>query len=600
MNRSKSVAVLVLLAVASIPAISAASTVDVTISSVEVSPAEPVPGGEVTVETTIENFGSSSAGYFVDRIRIVEDSSNDPDEYDDVKDIGTVPVGGTKTVPLTVSFDEPGTYDLRVRVSGRDTENDQRTRLQHPVSITVKDRHPQLAVNANDSVAGVRTDGSVTIANSLGNQIEDVELTVDSENVTITNRRTVLATVESKGSRTVDFDFRADEPGRHTVTATLTYTTAGGVTDTVTETVTVETEVARPQLDIDTNTSIAGLESRGTVTVANGIGAKVTNAEVTISGNDVSVTNDRSVFTRIGDGDSASATFDFTPASAGAHELTATLTYATQGGTTETVTETITVETEELKDRVALDLSTREGGNTQTVTVSVLNQGNAPITNVSVRGHSENASVGQALVNRVAPGDSHTVRLNTTLSGDRAMVDVETTYDVGETRGRSTASTALTQTPGTIGLTGLEVVPEGERLRISGSASNLGTTDAESVLVSVVGSERVTPVAPNKEYFVGTVPASDFVSFDVYARTSGNVSTIPLEVEYLVDGTRHTRTVDVDAAAASRALVASDDVQRDQSGGGGGFLLPAAVAIVVALVVVALIVRAWRNSRGGD
>ena len=600
MNRSKTVAVLVLLAVASIPAISAASTVDVTISSVDVSPAEPVPGGEVTVETTIENFGSSSAGYFVDRVRIVEDSSNDPDEYDDVKNIGTVPVGGTKTVPLTVSFDEPGTYDLRVRVSGRETENDQRTRLQHPLSITVKHRQPQLAVSANDSVAGVRTDGSVTIANSLSSQIEDVELTINGENVTITNRRSVLATVESQESQTVDFEYRADQPGRHSMMAELTYTTAGGVTDIVTETVTVQSEVERPQLDIDTNTSIAGLESDGSVTVANGIGAKVTNADVTVAGDGVTVTNDRSVFTRIADGESATANFDFKPAAAGEHELTATLTYATQGGTTETVTETVTVETERLKDRVALDLSTREGGNAQRVTVSILNQGNAPLTNVSVRGHSDNATVGQALVNRVAPGESRTIRLNTSLSDDRAMVDIETTYDVGDQRGRTTASTALTQTPGTIGLTGLEVIPEGERLRISGSASNLGTTDAESVLVSVVGSERVTPVAPNKEYFVGIVPASDFVSFDVYARTSGNVSTIPLEVEYLVDGSKHTRTVEADAAAATRSIDAREDAQRDQSGGGGGFLLPAAVAIVVALVVVALIVRSWRNSHGGD
>ncbi|WP_436923860.1 hypothetical protein [Halosimplex amylolyticum] len=598
MNRNKTVAFLVLLAVASLPAVSAATSIDVTISNVEVSPSDPVPGDEVTIEPTIENFDSSSAGYFVDRVRVVEAGGNDPDEYADVKDLGTIPVGGTKTVPLSATFEEPGTYDLRVRVSGRETANDQRTQLSYPLSITVEDRTPQLDVNANDSAAGVRADGEVTVANSLGSPIENVELTVDGETVTIANRRAVLATVESNASRTVEFDYRADEPGTHRMTATLTYTTSGGVTDTVTDTVTVRTTEQRPQLDIDTNGSTAGIETDGTVTIANGLGAALTNAEVTVSGEGVTVRNDRTVFTRVADGESATANFDFRPAEAGEQELTATLRYSTRGGATRTVTETVTVETDPLRDRVAIDLSSVEGGNAQAVKVSVLNQGNAPLSNVSVRGRSPNATVGQALLDRVAPGESRTVRLNASLSGDSATVEVETTYDVGDQRGRTSGSTALTQTPGTIGLTGIEVVPDGGRLRISGSASNLGTTDAQSVLVSVVDTERVTPSAPNQEFFVGTVPASDFVSFDVYATVQGNVSTVPLEVEYLVDGERHTRTVEADAAGASRALAAGP--RPDPSNSSGGFLLPAVVAGIVVLGVVAVVVRAWRNSRGGD
>ncbi|WP_436906644.1 COG1361 S-layer family protein [Halosimplex marinum] len=590
-----------MLAVASLPAVAAATSVDVTVSSVEVTPAEPVPGDEITIEPTIENFGSSSAGYFVDRVRLIKaDDGPDPKEYDDIKNVGTIPAGSDRTVPLSVSFDEPGTYDLQVNVSGRGAEGEGVTRLSYPVTLTVEQRYPQLDVDANDSVAGVRADGSVTVANSLSAPIESVELTVDGENVTVTNRREVLATVGSNASRSIEFDYRADDPGRHRVTATLTYTTAGGVTDTVTDTVTVRTERERPQLDIDTNTSIAGLESDGTVTVANGLGAPVTNAELTVAGDGVAVRNDRSVFTRVADGESATAAFDFRPSSAGDHEVTATLSYSTPGGATRTVTETVTLQADPLRDSVALDLNTREGGNSQAVTVSVLNGGNAPIDNVSVRATSPNASVGQALVDRVAAGESRTVRLNATLSADRAAVDVVATYDVARQRGEATASTALTQTPGTIGLTGLEVVPEGGRLRISGSASNLGTTDAQSVLVGVVDTDRVTPTAPNREYFVGTVPASDFVSFDVYAATEGNVSTVPLRVEYLVDGQRYTRTVEVDAAGASRALAAGPDIDRSSGGGGGGFLLPLAVGAVVVVGVLAVVVRAWRNSRGGN
>ncbi|WP_459195089.1 COG1361 family protein [Halosimplex sp. J119] len=600
MNRNQTLAFVVLLAVATLPVVSAAASVDVTVSDVDVRPSEPVPGDEVAIEATIENFESSSAGYFVDRVHVVKaNDGNNPDEFADVKDIGTIPIGGSKTVPLSTTFEDPGTYNLRVRVSGRETENDQRTQVSYPLTITVRDRQPQVDVNANDSAVGVRTGGTVTIANSLGSSIENVELTVDGEDVGITNRRSVLASVASNGTRTVSFDYRADEPGTHELTATLTYTTSGGVTDTVTDTVSVRTTEERPQLDIDTNGSTAGIESEGTVRVANGLGAAITSAEVTVSGDGVTVSNDRSVFTRVADGESARANFDFQPAEAGEHELTATLTYSTRGGTTRTVTETVPVEVEPLRDRVALDLSSAEGGNSQAVKVTVLNQGNAPLSNVSVRGSSPNATVGRALLDRVATGESRTVRLNASLSENSATVDVRSTYDVGEQRGQASGSTALTQTPGTIGLTGLEVVPEGNRLRISGSASNLGTTLAQSVVVSVADTERVTPTAPNRKYFVGKVPASDFVSFDVYATVQGNVSTVPLDVEYLVDGEQHTRTVEVDAAGASRALAAGPEP--DPSGsGGGGFLLPAVIGLLVAAGVAVLIVRAWRASRGGD
>lgn len=495
MKRTRALALIVVLAVASLPGFAAATPVDVTIDSVEVSPSSPVPGDTVEITTTIANLQTSTAGFFVDKVAVLQDKDNDPDQYAKVLDVGTVPAGDTKRVPLTVSFDEAGTYDLRVQVIGRSTDTDEQTTVQYPVTLRVVDRSPQVDLDANDTAVGVQGDGSVTVANSLGAPIEDAELTVRGDGVTITNRREVLATLESGASRTVAFGYRPTESGTHTLNATLTYSTGPG--------------------------------------------------------------------------------------------------------TTRTVHETVTVEADPLEDRVTLDVSSVEGGSSQAVTVDVLNQGNAPLTNVTVRGRSANASVQRALVDRVAPGESRTVRLNATLSADRATVDVEAVYDVGAQRGSATATTTLTQTPGTIGLTGIEVVPDEGRLRISGSASNLGTTDAQSVLVSVVGTEQVTPAAPNKEFFVGTVPASDFVSFDVYATVDGNVSTVQLEVSYLVDGDRRTRTVAVDAAAASRAL-ATQNAGRGEAGGGSGLLLPAAVVGVVALVVLGVVAYAWRNSRGGD
>ena len=604
MKRTHTTALLILLAVASLPALTTAANVSV--SSVNVTPQQPVPGDDITIEPTVENLQSSSAGFAVDRIVLEENKDDDPEEFARVENLGVIGAGSSRTVPLTTSFDETGTYDLRVRVVGQDTSTGRFSELSYPVFISVEDRAPQLAVEANDSAVGVRAAGSMTVANSLDSPIENVEVTVSGEDVRITDGREVLATLDSGASQTVAFNYRADSPGEHRLRAELDYTTTGGTSGTVTESVVVQTEDVHPQIDVDTNDSIAGVDANGTVTVANGLGAAVTNAELTVEGDGVRIRNDREVFTRIDSGASSTTSFDFRPTAAGDHELTATLRYTTNGGTTRTTTETVTVAADPLRDRVGLDVSTRGSGTDQSVTVDVLNQGNAPLTNVSVRGTSTGATVQRALVSRVAPGDSRTVRLNATLSRDSAAVDIEATYEIAQRTGSTTASTALTQSPGRIGLTGVEVVPEGGQLRISGTASNLGSTDAESVLVSVVETERVTPASPNPEIFIGPVPASDFAAFDVYATTEGNVSTVPLRVSYLVDGERRNQTVEVDTASASRSLAvqqqeaSGDGGSGGNDGGGGGILVPAAIGVVVVLAVVAVMVRAWRASRGGD
>jgi len=598
MDRKRLLALAAVLALAVVPGLAAAQ-MDISISSVEVTPSDPVPGDEITVEATVENLATNDAGYVVDRIT-VQKAGDDTEVYDDADDLGTIPVGETKTVPLSVSFDDEGTYDLRVKVYGRSTQTDQRTVVQYPLTLRVRDRQPQVDVDANDTAVGVSSEGSVTVANSLGSPIEDVELTVAGEDVAISNRREVLATVESGASRTIDFQYRPRSPGTHRMNATLSYTTAGGTSDTVTETVTIRAERVRPQLDVAVNDSVAGVESGGSVTVANAIGTEIRNVELTVGGDGVTVRDDREVFTRIANGDSVTSAFDFQPGSAGEHTLNATLRYTTGSGAVQTVSETVTVEAEALRDRVSMDVSTVQGGSSQTVVVDVFNQGNAPATNLSVRGSSPNASVGRVLLDSLAPGESRTVRLNATLSADRADLDMVATYELGEERGETAVSTAVTQTPGTISLTGVQVVPEGGRLRVSGSASNLGTTDAQSVLVSVVGSDRVTPVEPNPEFFVGPVPASDFASFDVYAATEGNVSTIPLEISYIVDGQQRTRTVEVDATAASQTLSAEERAASGDTGGGGFPWVVVVVGVFLVVAVLAIIVQAWRTSRGGD
>jgi hypothetical protein len=596
MNGNRTLALVVVLALAAVPGLAAAE-MQISVSEVEVSPSSPVTGDEVIFRVTVENLETNDAGYRIDRV-VLEETDRNPQEYTDTDDLGTLPVGQSKRVPLSTTFENEGIKDLRVRVYGRSVTTGQRTVAQQPVAVRVRDNEPLVDIDANDTAVGVDNAGSVTVANTLGSPIEDVELRIDGADVAVTNRREVLTGIESDGSQTVDFRYRPQSTGRHTLRATLTYTTAGGTTDSVTEQVTIHAERVRPQLDVAVNDSVVDVESSGSVTVANGIGTGVRNVELTVAGEGVTVSDDRSVFTQVADGEAVETTFDFEAESAGEHTLNATLTY-TSGGVVRTVSEAVTVDADPLRDRVSLEATTERSGDSQVVVVDVFNQGNAPATNVTVTGSSADASLQRVLIGRVPPGETRTVRLNTTLSADRAELSVRATYDLADERGETSASTAITQTPGTIGLTGVQAVPEGGSLRISGSASNLGTTDAQSVLVSVVETDRVRPVEPNPEFFVGPVPASDFASFDVYAATQGNVTEVALEVRYIVDGDQRSRTVTIDTASATQALAAQQGPSsRDDDGS-----LPVvsiAVGLVVALVVVAVIVQAWRASRDAD
>ncbi|MFC7226909.1 hypothetical protein N0B31_05795 [Salinirubellus salinus] len=152
----------------------------------------------------------------------------------------------------------------------------------------------------------------------------------------------------------------------------------------------------------------------------------------------------------------------------------------------------------------------------------------------------------------------------------------------------------LERVPGRVELTGVDVGTEDGTTTISGSVSNVGLADVDAVVVRVVASEGVTPVAPNREYFVGTVPASDFVSFDVTARLDPNTTSVPLNVSYVADGDRQSQTVAVPIDAP---------LTPDPSGGGGGtggLLLPALGGLLVVVVVAAFVLVAWRNRRAGD
>ncbi|WP_276271443.1 hypothetical protein [Haloarcula litorea] len=473
-----------------VPATVAGAGVNATITDVDVSPGAPAPGETITFTPTVRNLQSSDDPLRIRAIALRR-ASGGLTEYTRVESVGTISPGADISVPLTHAFDNTVTRDLRVFVYAYNPNTGDSVQLRYPVTVSVRERHPQLAIETNDSIAGVDSSGHVTVANGLNTSISNVEVSVDGDGVEMLDGRTVFASLAA--------------------------------------------------------------------------------------------------------GETATAPFRFRPESSGPHELTATLSYTIASGTDRTVRRTETIRTEELREGVVLDASGVGSGQNRALAVDVINQGNAPIQDVVVTATSENATFRRAIVREVGPGNATEVRLNTTLTEPRADVAVEATYEIGTAERSASATAELRSVPGTIDLTGLTVTREGGRLQITGSASNVGMTTANSVVVGVVPTDGVTPVAPNKDYFVGTVPASDFVSFDVYARTDGDVSAVPVEVSYLVDGDRKRQTFRVDVASD-----APDRETPSSSGDGLGLLPVVAVAGVALLVVVGILVRWYRRDDGDD
>jgi len=483
-----------LVIVGSLPLSVAGASVNASISTVDVSPSSPAPGETVTFDTTVRNLESSDAPLEINDIAIRKSGGRGITEYERVSDLGSISPGSTLEVPLTASFDSAGSKDLRVIVYGRDRKTGDNIELKYPVQLNVQERHPQMDITADDSVAGVESTGEVTVANGLDTQITNVEIVVEGDGVKMTNSRTVRSSVAENGSITAPFRFR--------------------------------------------------------------------------------------------------------PESAGEHSLTTTISYTVDGDTTRSTTRTTVIDSDPLRNSVELDTTAVGSGTDRALRVAVSNGANAPLSDVMISATSENASFQRVLLENISASTTRQVRLNATMDEPRADVTVTANYELGTETEQMTTETTLRSVPGTIDLTGLDVIRQGGRLQISGSASNVGSTDADSVLVSVVNTESVTPATPNRDYFVGTVPASDFVSFDVYAQTTGNVTSVPLEVTYLVDDTRKRQTfdVDIDRMGASAQQAGQDD---DSGGGDQNSMLPVFIAGGLALlVVVGVLVRRYR--RGDD
>jgi hypothetical protein len=208
----------------------------------------------------------------------------------------------------------------------------------------------------------------------------------------------------------------------------------------------------------------------------------------------------------------------------------------------------------------------------------VSNFGNAPLTDLMVRLERDGQVVGRTSAPDLPARTSDTVLVNVPGDGTSDL-RVVAAYGTGDQSGETTTTLAYAANPGRVSLTGVDVETDDGRLHFTGSASNVGLGEVNSVVLSVVPAEGVQPARPYREYFVGMVPASDFVSFDLYAEVDPGTETVPVRISYIADGGRVSEVVEVDVADVN-----AQPVQQGQQQQGSAVSLPLVIVAELALV----------------
>ncbi|WP_332898193.1 hypothetical protein [Haladaptatus sp. CMSO5] len=444
---------------------------------------------------------------------------------------------------------------------------------------------------------------TATIRNSAGSQqafeVRSVELVARTGN-TEYDQVDNIGTISPGESLSVPLTTTFDEAGVKRLELEVRGRSVNGSSETVRYPVTIDVRSQEaagtvPRVQILSETLVSNTESVVTVRVSNGGEATLRDLDLTLSGREITVEDNARVLPRLEPG--TLTTFNFTVESQdpGRTAIDARLDYATASAR-RSVTTTRDVTIEPLNENVVVEASVVSLPETDTtatppVSVEVLNLGNAAIESVVVTATVDGVPVARTLISEIDADSTSVARLNLSGVTDPADLVITASYDMGTVEGSSQTSLRYTPRVGVVSLTGINTEFEDGKLHITGSASNVGQGTAESVVVRVVPADGVTPAQPFKEYFVGTVPQSDFVVFDLYAVVSDNATAVPVSVTYLAGGEERSETVQVRIEDSQPATAPQDD---------GGFSLPLIIGgLFIVLLVVGVIGYAWRNSRNG-
>ncbi len=209
------------------------------------------------------------------------------------------------------------------------------------------------------------------------------------------------------------------------------------------------------------------------------------------------------------------------------------------------------------------------------VEVTVSNLGTGTLRDAVLVADIENHSTQRIIVEDVDPRSSREVYLDTAGFNNETDIDFSLRFDSKGGSGVKNQSLRYQPRMGIVEITDIDMVRENGRTVIRGSASNIGLSDVNSVLVRVMDTGNVQPSYPQKDYFVGTVPGSDFATFELAANVSQDTNFIPLMVSYKSDTIPY------------REVFRVDYNPRQTDDGGDSSSTPIYIWAILAMVVVA-------------
>ncbi|WP_199517487.1 hypothetical protein [Haloferax sp. Atlit-12N] len=448
----------------------------------------------------------------------------------------------------------------------------------------------QVAIDADASVSdpapGEPFEVTVNLSNVGDEAGEVTDVYLRDPSGTEYARAEDLGSLISGREMSVPMSVTLDEAGRKRLTVQAAIRGQSGEYTRVSYPIYVDVETPdEAAISFESLDPVAGDERSVGVTVANGDTDAISNVKLTLGG-DASVDDPKRVSASLAPGSHADYAYNVTFPEAGEHTLRATVQYKTTTGATRTAIAEKTVTAESADIDTGLTATVAESNGSSVIRTTLTEYGNVGLTDVQFRAVVDGTVVERALVSDVDPKSSQTFALSGTDIPTGAVTIVAAYTAGGDAH---TTETTIDYNPrelSNIELTGIEATRSGSTVTLSGDAANVGSTDADSVLMSVGDADGVSPAAPNGEYFVGTVESSEFATFELTADTgsNGSVDSLPVEIRYSAGGEQFVRTVDVDLES-SESAAQGDAAASSSSGGGSSGLSVAALGLALAVAV---------------
>ena len=231
---------------------------------------------------------------------------------------------------------------------------------------------------------------------------------------------------------------------------------------------------------------------------------------------------------------------------------------------------------------------------------------------VTPRGDGITSTQRSLFIGDLEPGESKEVTFDITPSQETDLV-FNVSYKNGINAHSASVSLPVTFGEDKMGadmvISGIEVSRSGTGYSMSGDVSNVGLSDAKSVLVMV--DSPAVPVDPDRVSVIGSLEPDDFSSFDLTFSVQGATSSVPVIVQYKdEDGNlfEEKTMVSLDSMSGSASTGSGGTSQsfqnapRNGGGPGGGMLgfgsgvnsIPWLWIIIIIVVAVGVTI-AWRK-----